>query len=549
MRLLPTMAFVVMAACPATSPSSTESVDANVDSGPAAAQGVRRAIVIDTHTLLGIETIELLIGEETFALDPSSMRKPRMAFETFDGAMPERLGLNIDERLVGEFIGSPAIPSGAIIRIVTGSPMAGRPGYSVSIARDLGCTDGASCGVVELGTSDTETETDTFEVPSDLEAFDAPPAAANARSCTTDGDCVGWRPEGASTTACLASRCHSGTCVAPQLDVGDFCREKGCDRGICGPDGCEVQVSCCVTTADCAPGHVCHDTQCWAEGEPTSWQFPAPATLLTNVQYAVDCCFDLGGDDSGPDSFIGALVRSLAESVDGFSTVVPGGQLVLVYRGLGTSDVDIVAVHVEDQDPLPTITLGPEAFVPGSDAGRLGFENATFDQGVLDAEQGRMRLPSSYLEGCTGYSGGNQTFRLPLTMPFQQARMAADGVISSEGGLDLANGRLTMTVPMTQVVATLNNTIAAACPEWASEGAIYRLSGANTLSCTAPDRTSSCNSSLACPDTPPTVCECPCVHGNFYFLPDIDTDGDGITDSLSVSVTFDGVATTVDYTP
>jgi len=616
-------AMVTFVGCVAEPVSPWQEVDAGADADAspdvtiASAAGGRYAVVIRSVGRMRWTHLRLEVSEGQWVeVDPRSVRltgaDDTIARALLDGVpLPQNQLVFVQEAIIAEFEGSPVIGPGMTVDVGVITDFK----YSVSLVHDLSCAVANTCGEVVLGTA---TAPELFEVPGDMPAFPDRKLPSNALACNDAIDCVGWRPADMSADVCVEYRCHDGFCSAAQLSVGSLCRAEGCARGICQESGCVVDTdcsdscsacerdvcsvvndsccnsntpcpknaesclfdtcnletqqcetvpvpSCCQSEGDCGQGEVCREGFCRPEGDPASWGFPLPGTLLTSFEVAgsSDCCFDIDGDGD-VDNFIGGFNAGIGSLTGGAASVfMDAGPVALGFRGLGDGGpVDVVMGLVTDADGDPgndlsgegTFALTSGAFFTGTATPVHGFTAASFAEGQLVASEGRLQLPWSHAEVCGDSLDFSLGLLLPLDMPWGQAMLSANATVAPNGGLTMTDGKLTGVAPMGYIVDRLNALFAARCG--CVDGSVsFSLDSDNKIACDDPGvDASACSNGLDyCEnESPDFVCklltdDCSIVRP--MFSPDVDTDFDGVADSLSISATFEGVSAIITLAP
>jgi len=418
---------------------------------------------------------------------------------------------------------------------------------------DDGC--GGSCGACAAGAECYAGQCVTVCVPQcDGKECGDDGCGGSCGACAAGGQCVDG--------ACTPDPCQPNPCTLPPAAVCDGQTARTWEpMGVCEPSPYGGAPHCTYLVAgedSCADqGLVCATGKCVPPDDPTNYEPGPSASYVTELHVANQqgnpvCCFDLDGDGT-IDNALGDLLDSASSLLGGASGVdedlaaaIQSGDLAMIFEwkgldvppggGNGTlPEDDAVEVNLfqgsggtyaGSLDGNGTWTVTPGSFIPGTaqPAGAVGA--------------------GSIVLGGAHVGPGNITLPLPLlgvVTDIQIAPSYMEGTTfwgANLVGLDVLDGKLGGAVPIAAVYAAFNAYVDDMCPCLGlTDGLITPTS----------DGGGQCNEAPGfCGDS---SCDqlaqiCPFVVS--MIAPDLDVDGDGTYDSLSVGLTFEAVSTNIE---
>lgn len=327
--------------------------------------------------------------------------------------------------------------------------------------------------------------------------------------------------------------------------------ETGCTKDDECADGyeCIVADAVCVASASgCDVTGADRPERCDQDVADAAF---GPTSRVTEFEIAADdCCFDLN-DDGEPNNAL-SLLRSLENGAvnTGIQDSIDSGSLVLLFEHEGLDDpvnsgpytlnvwlgeaveAPVTGPFVVDAASVDEGTF-PQAFLP----------NAKIENGVLTAGPGVVDI-SLTLEGLLD---------APLDLRISQAQIKAtvdptsdlaDGVAINEEDEALMGGKLGGAIRVDDLVEAMNSFVIGSCDCLGLEGADYILYEDGALSCaplTAEDNTCADDGNTTCAGLT-QVCGMLPLLGSIV---DVDTNGDGENDALSIGTTFNTEAATI----
>ncbi|QDG50881.1 hypothetical protein FIV42_09090 [Persicimonas caeni] len=363
------------------------------------------------------------------------------------------------------------------------------------------------------------------------------------------------------------NQADTGTEDAGTEDGGDMDADDGgdmdADQGCTSDDDCADGEVCDTNTGMCVAGATGCDltgddrpARCDQGFDDTEF---GPGSLVTSFQVAgrsvggqtdPECCFDYTPDDGndGPDNALGA-------------TLLDFGQLESINQSLTDSIADGSLILIFEHDGLTDLSAGEEYaanFWLGEDAGDGTYliDPASIDQGTFP----QARVPNATING-DQFSAGPGVVQLsidllgtPLSLRISNAQLEAtiDDTDLSDG-VTMTDGKLGGVVKVSDILDGLNG--------FASTCTCMGLEGDDLISYDPSDiaGTATCNAGApegdACEQAGEGTCgtiasNCDTLVGVLPFLADIDTDGDGSADAVSIGAkfettgaTFSGIAT------
>ncbi len=392
---------------------------------------------------------------------------------------------------------------------------------------------------------DAAEDTATDAGPADTAQDTAPPDPCDPNPCTAKAaECVGT----VATTYTAP-----GTCTA-----------------VDGAATCEFAKD---TETDCTTdGKVCSNGACVDGGDPSAYTFSGQASFVSGMRIPSPdtdpCCFDYT-DDGAPDNALGTLLDSLSgllgdSDVNGMiqSSIEDGTIAILLeYVGLddATSDDSLTmngfygAYASLDANGNPDyataltgeghFTADASSFIEGTAVPLISFAGAKIEAGVLQA-------------GPSLFTLNFPLMGMVLSASVSGTQVEATVTANANGkGLDFTDAKLGGYVKGEDLASAVN-AIANGCdclglttdlitfnplatePKLACDPAAQADVDANT--CTDADG-SICTGLAGYVGTGGLVCT-----GLFLLAMDVDSDGNGKADSISVGVRLDGVAATID---
>ena len=277
--------------------------------------------------------------------------------------------------------------------------------------------------------------------------------------------------------------------------------------------------------------------------DPEDLEF-GPASLITEMALAdTQCCFDLTNDGSIDNnwSMIIGNFGDLSEYNDFLADHLDDIYFtrVLEIDGLeaeeATTDLRLNAFFSIDTDPQSNVYIDePESFEAGTHPNYYFPQASVMDSGgqlLLEASSGTMVIPIAFM----GFSE-------LVPVEIENAHLEAELIGSSavvEDGVILSNGRLGGVVSPLALVQIFNDN-AAACDCLGNPVSPFEMDpDTREITCEPVGDLSSCDTDC---EVIGTFCESPVF---FQIFSDIDTTGNGESDSFSIGMTFEGEATVI----
>jgi hypothetical protein len=318
----------------------------------------------------------------------------------------------------------------------------------------------------------------------------------------------------------------------------------------------------CSADNPCAEGYTCNEgagvcevapSGCDLEGADRPERCDAtedettfgPASLVTALELAeASCCFDMDGDGEPNNAF--SFLRSVPEEGvinENIAESIASGSLVLMFEHAGLTELPSTEPYSLNvwlgenfTPPAPTDLLIDPASVDEGTYPQAVVPNAKIENGVLTAGPGTVNLSISL----------GALLSEPLSLRISQARIEAtvdesssieDGIVISSGDPATYGGKLGGAVRLDDLIGAVNS-FADTCTCFGLEGEDFIIYDAST-----PDVKPACNDAYTTDSCDPeSTCVsitqvCPLV-GVFGTLTDVDTDGDGTDDAISIGTTF-----------
>jgi hypothetical protein len=280
--------------------------------------------------------------------------------------------------------------------------------------------------------------------------------------------------------------------------------------------------------------------RCAEDAAEKTWDVASIVTDLY-IEGTASCCFDMTGDGS-PDNGLGSLLASVGQ-LDGLNESVAesieSGDLTIVVEHAGLTDLAGGSFTAnfwlgERDDTANTIDpagsngvmIDPESIDQGTHpTAYLPMGNLA--DGVVTAGPGTVNLAIAIVG-----------LNLNLIISNAMIEAEVDAANSSlEAGVALTNGKLGGIVLADDIIAAVN-AVASTCTCLALEGELLEKDAMGIFQCATPD-TAGCDENVSEESTCLTlVDQCALL----ALLPDISTDvdvnGDGLNDAVSVGATF-----------
>jgi len=429
----------------------------------------------------------------------------------------------------------------------------------------------AECGACEECSADTNFECVTTcetgqtcnEATNTCEGGgDCDPACGDCETCT-DGACVSdcTADQICEDDACVPKPCECDpacgdceTCVV----TGDTCAcESLCDAGDC--ETCVAGVCTgCPDGQFCNAADTCEDNPVLECLNPNTAGYcdasivdelaiaPAPGEGVTG------CCCDFTGDgvfDNQISALVAQLGPMLQMSLDDLNATVAeslaGGDFIILFEYFGLAadaadtayfDVNFFLGADEDDPADPTDNFsGTETFLIVPDSLKpdgtplITFAGASVAGGVIEAGPSQFIVPISIEDP-----------PLNLVLTVDEASMNAD-ITNGANGYELGNGTLCGYITIEQIFNALNDFMGGSCGCLGYTGEAIYMNADEEWECAT--FVSTCN-----PDDPETgsiqeICGqigqyCGMAAGLLPQFLDVDVDGDGAGDAISLGATF-----------
>ncbi|MBN2498291.1 MAG: hypothetical protein JXR96_27110 [Deltaproteobacteria bacterium] len=348
--------------------------------------------------------------------------------------------------------------------------------------------------------------------------------------------------------------------VDEHCPVPDPCAPGGWCDDSSGVIVCECHPGYAGALCDrCAPGYVDNGSGCVEGAGCEDYRF-ADNSYVFSMDFGdgqTPCCFDYDEDEL-PDNAFGDLLQTVAgiagvEFTEMLSEEIQSGALCLLFDMQGLDSIaeddelclslfwgrDSDGDYENNLDGGEEFTVDEDAFVAGESGcsmePRSVFDEAWVDQSLLMAEAEEVEglfFPSPMI--------ADSFERVPL----RRARLSAQ-LSRGTHGIEMRAGRIGGALPVSAFCQTLNDFVAENC-------ACLNLDGP-WLECGVEEE----RYAISCNDTARPDCgleppEDHCEMLNSYcgmltmvLQPDVDTDGDGIEDSMSVGIRFEATSASV----
>jgi hypothetical protein len=395
--------------------------------------------------------------------------------------------------------------------------------------------------------SDTSAQTDTSTQSDTSGQDDGQSEPGDATADTGPGDSTG------GTDGQVADPCESDPCgEAPAARCSDDGKGvvTAAAPGTCVASGASFTCDYEETTTPCGAGEACVDAACVAVGDVCDYEFADRVSYVTEIKLgnqaagtpaADDCCFDFTGDGKN-DNKLGAILKA-ASSLAGLninSTIaeqISSGSLTLLLETRDVSDasnddnVGLYGFYGNDADTDSTnnaagtskFTVNDQSFMGSTNIPLIGFPGAKITNGVFTAGPSLFQLSVPVV-------GAN------LELSISDTRLEGDVAVgpNSKGLTMNGNGgngaKLGGVIKRTDLFKAINTFVKTCdCVEIAEDngdliGPDSKCNAAVTTSCTAED-------GQACSQLPGF-----CGALIALVAPDVDLDGDGTKDAVSIGV-------------
>ena len=387
-----------------------------------------------------------------------------------------------------------------------------------------------------------------------------PPGSCGDDGC--GGSCGGCAADSVCVNGvCAPDPCQPNPCTLPPAAI---CQGQTAvtwlPEGLCEPSPYGAAPHCTYQIAgqdSCADqGLVCATGKCVPPGDPTTYDPSPSGSYVTELRVANQqgnpvCCFDLTGD--------GVIDNALGDLLDTASGLLGGGSGV--DEDLSAAIQSGALAMIFEWKGLDVPPGGPGGTLPEDDAVEVNLfqgTGGTYD-GSLDGDGTWTVTPGSFVPGTAQPAGavgagsihlgeadvgpGNITLPLPLLGVVTDVQIAPAYMAGTTFwgnnlvGLDVVGGKLGGAVPIGAVYAAFNAYVDSSCGCLGLPDGLISLSADGAGQCNQP--TGSCGGSSC--DQLAQVC--PLVLN--MISPDLDVDGDGTYDSLSVGLMFQAVSTNI----
>jgi len=276
-------------------------------------------------------------------------------------------------------------------------------------------------------------------------------------------------------------------------------------------------------------------------GTPADYDYSAQASFVDSILLETDPTIgdDVDGDgdnDNALGSLLGQLSgflgdtdinATLAESID-------SGSIALGATWPGYSDtstnIDFFQLQYVTEGDRSEFKADPDSFLPGSKTPRIQFKNAAITGGALVAGPSTFELSFPLSDTIT------------LDLLADSARLKG-GLSSDASGVTMVDGSLSGAVPLTSVIGALNAYVASDTCACVTGGPLVDLSqGVGPQACNANIDASACPSGDTCGTI---VGACAFVVPILAGQADIDLDGDGTKDAISLYIHLTATGTNI----
>ena len=310
-------------------------------------------------------------------------------------------------------------------------------------------------------------------------------------------------------------------CALGYLDAdGEVSTGCECLEGRPGCDGCDA-IPACVA------------------GEATQYDLDVPASYISALVLALtaDDAPDLNGDGVG-DNAAGEALGSLFGLVERASVntflaqSIASGEfsVALLWPGWGTLSTDLHVVLLDGEPEGGEAVVEQEgSFIPGSRTPRHRFARSVVDRGVVEASVGRLPMRFT-VEG--------------LTLQMTLERVTLSGLALADGpGVRLSRTELTGALLNRDLAQTLEDFVQSpACSCLSLDSPLFTLDDGNVLTCGGGPDLTGCDDGTDVQSLCQTIAElCDVIALVFQTQPDLDLDGDGRPDAMSLYADVEAV--------
>jgi hypothetical protein len=369
----------------------------------------------------------------------------------------------------------------------------------------------------------------------------------------------------ATRTDCMAegNACQDGACVDPCTTVdcsspGDRCMGNMLltytGSGMCDPATGACDFSAVETATDCtADGRSCEDGACSDVGttcdtpnppdrcseDPDDFEWGPASVLNVLMIEGSDCCFDYTGDGT-PDNALGGLLAPLMLDADlnaGIAASIQAGEFLILFEfakmeSLESSNFrlnfyfgaydNITRIHPNGNNAL----LVKEESIDSGTHPKYSLSGGSLVANEVTAGPGNALLELELLKA-------------KLRLPIQDTRISASLLPDQSGlpdqGLGLAGGRLGAVVRAQDMAEALNEFARGpTCECLELPGDMITIEDSTTFACNNTGIGSCAENS----DCAVIAQNCSLIVGVVPIRADIDTDGDGTNDALTVGASF-----------
>jgi hypothetical protein len=325
---------------------------------------------------------------------------------------------------------------------------------------------------------------------------------------------------------------------------------------------------------------VCARGECVAAGAACDYAFDAKASFVTSIRLGNKdgqpdaCCFDFN-EDGKIDNKLGSILKSFASLFDVDKTIseqIAAGKLLLLLetKNLGADIVNDAALDMygfygvdmregahDNTDGMGHFKANGSSFHAGTDLPLIAFEGASITSSLLEAGPSLFQLAIPFV--------GAQ-----LDLKVSETRIEADAIDgpNAEGGLALGQtglgAKLGGVIAKTDLVSALNAYISTcACVNFQVCAGTKKACTTDAECTTFPKKcvTAEADHVLVgadgqCNDAATDTCgedEAACAQIPGFcavvlaaLAPDVDLDGDGTKDGISVGIWFNATSATID---
>jgi hypothetical protein len=395
--------------------------------------------------------------------------------------------------------------------------------------------------------TDTSTQTDTSN-GSDTSPEPDGSTGGDASDDTGPSGDTGGESDGQISNPCEDNPCQDAP--APRCSDDGKGVVTSADTGTCTAEGASFTCEYAESSVACDDGQVCVAGACVAAGDLCDYAFADRVSYVTEIMLGNqgagspppdDCCFDFTGDGKN-DNKLGSILKA-ASSLAGLninSTIaeqIASGSLTLLLETRDVSDVsndDNVGLYGfygydADQDAdnnaagTSPFVVNPQSFQGDTDIPLIGFPGAKITNGVFTAGPSLFQLSIPIV-------GANLELSISETQLEGEVAAGPNGLGLTMNGNAGKGAKLGGVIKRTDLFKAINTFVkTCTCVEIAEDGGDLigpdgKCNAAVTTSCTADD-------GQACTQLPGF-----CGALIALVAPDVDLDGDGTKDAVSIGV-------------